>query len=236
MKLAVICPTNTWFMPYLRNYLDLLQISTVDYDVIYWDRLHTDETNAGIAFRDSKIGYQRGFFDYLKFRRFVLKSLEKHRYDSAIVLGIQMAFMLRDVLTRRFRNAYILDVRDYNKVIRLFDIKRVVDSSYVTVISSRGYTEWLPKSDKYRVNHNTRVSSLEDVSRVVDLDRSDVVRISCIGVIRDYLANIALIDSLRNERGFELYFHGDGPVCEAIIQYTRDKGIENVFFTGRYRI
>ena len=45
MKVAIICPTNTNYMPYLDNYLCVLSKIGIDYDLIVWDRFKIDNFN-----------------------------------------------------------------------------------------------------------------------------------------------------------------------------------------------
>ena len=64
MKIALICPSNMLYMPYVDNYTKILDEINVDYSVINWDRFKI-EKDREFVYRDSKIGHQRNFLDYL---------------------------------------------------------------------------------------------------------------------------------------------------------------------------
>ena len=88
-----------------------------------------------------------------------------------IVFGIQLTFFLKNILQKKDLNINILiDIRDYNKIIN-FNIKKVIDNSYFTVISSPGYKEWLPNSGKYIINHNTQISSINTLKEVKQFEK-----------------------------------------------------------------
>ena len=123
MKIALICPSNMLYMPYVDNYTKILDEINVDYSVINWDRFKI-EKDSEFTYRDSKIGYQRGFLDYFKYSRFVLNILEKNKYDKVVVFGIQLVFFLKRHLIREYSNKYIIDIRDHNRIIKYFSIEK----------------------------------------------------------------------------------------------------------------
>jgi hypothetical protein len=221
-------------MPYVSNYEKILKENEVDYEIINWDRFHIEEADSIFKYRDSKIGHQRNFLDYYKFKNFIVKRLKAAMYDKVIVFGIQLTYFLRRILVENYKNNYVIDFRDYNIIINFFNIKRVINNSKFTVISSPGYREWLPSSDRYTVNHNTQINCLEALKEINSNFGSEKITISCIGAIRDYAINISLIDCLKNHKDIKLCFHGEGIINKDIDKYIEDNGIKNVFLTGRY--
>lgn len=235
MKIALICPSNMLYMPYVENYTNILDEIDLEYDIINWDRFKIEKESEFI-YRDSKVGHQRGFLDYFKYSRFVLNILKKNNYDKVVVFGIQLVFFLKSHLIKEYSNKYIIDIRDHNRIIKYFNIKKAVNNSTFTVLSSHGYKDWLPESNKYIINHNTRIESLDQLREVnpFDLSSSNKIFVGCIGALRDYKINIDFIESLKNSEIVQLNYHGEGDINEDVSRYLFEHGINNVKLTGRY--
>jgi hypothetical protein len=234
MRIALICPSNLLYMPYVSNFERILEASAVEYEVINWDRFHIED-NHPLKYRDSKIGHRRNVLDYYKFSVFISEKLKLNNYDKVIVFGMQVAFFIKSILLNNYNGKYILDIRDYNKIMRFFNIKETIDNSSFTVISSPGYKEWLPESNKYIINHNTQVSCLEDLEEINIDFKKEKLDLANIGAIRDYSINIKLINSLRNSNAFNMYFHGEGSINKNISRHLKINNIKNVYLTGRYK-
>ncbi|MCB2287717.1 hypothetical protein LGK99_11570 [Clostridium algidicarnis] len=235
MKVALICPSNMLYMPYVDNYTKIINEIDVEYSIINWDRFKI-EKESKFVYRDSKIGHQRRFLDYFKYSRFVLNILKKNNYDKIIVFGTQVVFFLKRYLLREYKNKYIIDIRDHNRIIKYFNIEKVIDNSTFTVLSSPGYKEWLPKSSKYVINHNTKTESLNELREVEPFDLSicNKITVGCIGALRDYKINIDLIEALKNNEFIQLNYHGEGDINTDISKYLIENDIDNVNLTGRY--
>ena len=235
MKIALICPSNILYMPYVDNYTKIFDEIDVDYSVINWDRFKI-EKDSEFTYRDSKIGHQRSFLDYYIYSRFVLNILKKNNYDKVVVFGIQLVFFLKRHLIKEYRDKYIIDIRDHNRIIKYFNIEKTIEHSNFTVISSPGYKEWLPESNNYVINHNTQIESLAELKEVkpFDLSSSNEISVGCIGALRDYKINIDFIESLKNNEIVKLNYHGEGNINQGISKYLLEHGIKNVNLTGRY--
>ncbi len=236
MKIALICPSNLLYMPYVGNYEKILKENHVDYDIINWDRFNIEDGNNSLKYRDLKTGHQRNLIDYYKFNKFIKKRLDLVQYKKIIVFGIQLAFFLKDILNKRFKSNYVVDIRDYNKIISWFRVAKVIDNSSFAVLSSPGFKKWLPSSNKYIINHNTQINSLNDLNEISDntINR-EKINISYIGSIRDYKINIDLIESLKSSNRIKLFYHGQGIINKNINEYIDLNNIKNVRLTGRYK-
>jgi hypothetical protein len=234
MSIALICPSNMLYMPYVENYIKILNEDNLDYSIINWDRFHIEGENCELKYKNSKIGHQRNYYDYYKYAKFIIKKLNEKKYDKLVIFGLQLSYFLKGYLLKNYKGNYILDIRDYNKIIRFFNINKLIDSSGFTVVSSNAYKQWLPICNKYAINHNTQLTSLEDLYPVDFRCTQNKINISCIGAIRDYDVNSELINSLKNSDNISLYYHGEGIINEDIKQFLLSKKIGNVFFTGRY--
>ena len=183
----------------------------------------------GITSRASK-----KFFDYYKYYKFVINVLDNNRFDKLIVFGLQMTFFLNRYLIRNYSGKYIIDIRDYNNILKIFNPMKVIEYSAFTVISSPGYIKWLPKSDIFLINHNTQIKSFSELVSPSLNNKPNKINISYIGAIRDLNINIDFINSLANNKFFDLYYHGEGDINNKMMRYLSDNYVSNVVFTGRY--
>lgn len=233
MRIALICPSNLLYMPYVKNYKRVLDANKIVYDTIYWDRLHSElEGMDPLVYRDQKIGHPRNVIDYFKYKSFVEKKIKAKKYDKVIVFGIQLAFFLRKLL-KKYKGQFILDIRDYNKILKYFNIEKIIKDSSFTVLSSEGFKDWLPKDGNYIINHNTRITNKQYEDSIIKSD--GLLNISYIGTLRDLEVNINLIKSLKNNPKFNLNYHGEGIINKDIKSYLIDQQINNVRVTGGYK-
>ena len=233
MKVVLICPSNMLVMPYVTNYVDILKSSKADYTIINWDRLCL-ENESEFTFRDGKKGLQRSFSDYCRYSKFITAHLNKIQYDKVVVFGLQLSFFLSALLQNRFAGNYILDVRDRNKIINFLNLKKIIKNSSFVVISSNGYKKWMPPSDKYIINHNTRISSIEEIKPANSIDINKPIHIGYIGAPRDYRINAKLIKALIDSKRIKLFFHGAGVINDRIETLIGANNVKNVFQTGKY--
>lgn len=234
MKIALLCPSNMLYMPYVENYKKILDQFGTDYDIINWDRFKIEEESEWV-YRDNKVGHQRNFFDYYYYSKHVIKTIKRNRYDKVIVFGMQLSFFLKSFLKKEYDNKYVFDIRDYNKIIHFFNVRSLINSSCFTTISSHGFMEWLPNNCNYVVNHNTWIEKIDcmDIEDVLKTHSSQI-RISYIGSIRDFDMNSKFISVIANNKSIELIFNGDGIAYNQLVKYVDENSISNIKFTGRY--
>lgn len=234
MRVAFICPSNMLYMPYVENYKEILKQMGVDIQIINWDRFNIEDSSE-FVYRDSKLGHQRGFFDYYKYSKFITILLKKHNFDRVIIFGVQLTFFMKRILLTNYSNKFIIDIRDHNKIIKYFNLKKIIDKSDFTVVSSPAYREWLPKSNKYVICHNASLKSLKKTQEFTNLCLpAEKISIGCIGALRDYQVNIDLIDSLMNSDVIKLNYHGKGDINDNVLRYLDENNIHNVSLTGKY--
>jgi len=221
------------YMPYVSNYEKILKESNVDYTIINWDRFQIEDRSA-YKYRDKKIGHKRNYYDYLKYKKFVLEKLNEIKYDKLIIFGLQLSYFLKAFLLKNHKGKYIIDIRDYNQIIKFFNIKKLIENSAFTVISSPGYRLWLPSCQNYIINHNTQINSIKELKPVSIKSKYKKISIACIGAIRDHDINIAFINSLKNNDNIKIYFHGQGDINKDITNHIIVNKINNVMLTGKY--
>lgn len=231
MKILFLCPTNPKYMPYLDNYLTVLNEFDVDFNLLIWDRFGIEKNEKNFIFRRGENKHQRGFLDYYYYSKFIEKHISENSYDKIICFGLQTAFFIKNILCSKFFNKFVLDIRDYNTIKKFYNFKKVISCSSCTVISSKGYIKWLPESDKYIVNHNF---NFRDLSGVYDLNEKKIKKlsISSIGALRDLKINVDFVYSLKNSSSINVNFHGRGDINSVLLSKT--KGCENVYITGFY--
>ena len=66
MKVLLVCPSNTLFMPYLENYTTIFSDNNISYDTLLWNRFGYEE-RAQYQFTDKKKGHRRNLFDYINY-------------------------------------------------------------------------------------------------------------------------------------------------------------------------
>lgn len=232
MKIALVCPSNLLYMPYVKNYKELFEKIDVNYEMIYWDRLHIEPKEDPLIYRDSKKGHSRNFVEYYKYKKFIAKKLKSGNYDKVIVFGIQLAFFLKRVL-KNYSGKYIIDIRDYNKILKFISLKKQIYNAKHVVISSEGFKEWLPKSTRYVINHNTRNDQIEEIEYLNN--KTEKNSISYVGTLRDLDINIEFIEALKNNNRYKLNYHGEGIISNKLKSYVAENQIKNVYLSGLYK-
>lgn len=230
MRIGLICPSNMLYMPYVTVYENILKEYKINYEIINWDRFHIEESIN--TYRDAKIGHQRNFFDYCKYKRYILNKMAVAKYDKVVVFSLQLVYFLQGFLLNYYQGKYILDIRDHSKIIYFLNMKRVINKSMFTVVSSPGFGKWLPDSNKIIVNHNTQINSLKELKRsTISFNDFRKIKVSFIGSIRDIKINVELIKSLKNLSKFELLYYGAN---DYFIKFCDLKTIQNVKINERY--
>jgi len=243
MKIALIISGNLFMAPYLELYLNFLNKSNLEYDVISWNRKLINEP-VSISYNSSqtdKKGYVFRLYSYLGYRKFVIDNLRKNNYDKVYVSTIAIAVLLYPYLKKNYYQRYLFDIRDYSIILKFTSkiFKRLVDNSAATVISSAGFRLWLPRSSKYIVTHNFpfKISArkIQSFSNGNDFDQnSDALEIATIGSFRDYNACKTIMNAFKNCEPYILNFIGSGPVYEPLRQYAAKNKIQNILFYGQY--
>jgi hypothetical protein len=234
MKIAIIGDSSLLYMPYVNNYVNLLNKKKVSFTIINWDRFQMEDIRDEYKYRDKKVGHRRGYLDYFKYCKFIKKRLNEENFDRLIICGIPLAYFLKKYLLKYFKGRYIIDIRDYHKIIKITSINNLVENSVFTVLSSPGFKEWLPKVGKYYINHNTQIYLNSQIEENTDFVYKERINVAYIGALRDYQLNIDLVNSLKNNNSFTLLFHGEGEINKDIQQYLQSNNIQNVYLTGRY--
>lgn len=239
MKIALLLSANIKLNPYIEIFRKELDAMGVKYDVISWDRESLGEDD-GIIYKypapntRSKLGKM---LDYYKFSRFAQKTIKENNYDKLIVFGAAMAVFMYDFLNKNYKHRFWFDYRDLTieqQFMRRF--KKVCDISSYISISSPGFVKAFPASYDFILSHNFDINEVLKAISCKTVSKSSVqtMTISTIGGIRDYNANVEVIESLKNNEEFRLKFIGKGPSAVPLEEFVKTNKIDNVDFQGFY--
>lgn len=163
MKACIVSYDEYLNIPYVKDYEAILNEHKIKYDFIFWNRsdLHEFNYKGHNAYnfnwktKKSKLSKIIPFFLWSRFARGVIK---KNSYDFLIICTTVPAILLVDILIKKYRGKYLLDIRDFTyeniSIYKYFESK-IINASKLTIISSKGFLTWLPKGSKaYVLTHN----------------------------------------------------------------------------------
>lgn len=237
--------------PYIQSYIDVFERQGIAYDLLYWNR-HMDDVSSNPNNYITYDKYTEITYPFWKkvikikgFARFVKKHLSTNEYSYVVVFTIAHAVFMSSVLRKQYKGRYVFDIRDYSPLCKIGLVQRIIDrlveNSSFTVVSSAGFLRWLPKGDKYRyiVAHNTTMGMIDKYIERNNVTTpnitKDVLSILTIGQIRDYNANVIMMEALKEEKNIRMVYAGYGLASDDLEKYAEDHHMENVCFTGRYK-
>lgn len=239
MKVALILSSNIKLNPYIEIFRKELNQMDVQYDVISWDRDSLGESD-GIVYKypaPNTRGRIGKMLDYYKFSKFAQKTIKENKYDKLIVFGAAIAVFMYNFLNKNYKNRFWFDYRDLTIEQQFMGrFKKVCDISSYISISSPGFEKAFPVKYDFILSHNFDINEVREAvsNNVVPKLSTETITISTIGGIRDYDANVEVIESLKNRAEFKLRFIGKGPSAEPLAQYVKANNIKNIEFQGFY--
>lgn len=235
-------------MPYLKLYLENLNTEKNEVHLVYWNRDEKQEDLSSVEninLHEFKCGQEdevakiSKIQNFLKFKKYV-KSVLKEDFDFLIVLQTVTAVLLFDLLmSGRFKGNYIFDYRDCTyENIRLYKflVKKLVEKSRITFVSSKGFKKYLPDSEKIKCVHNILSEDIE-FSEKQELNKipSEKIRIGFWGFLREEKVNLEIIKKISQDARFELHYYGrEQKTALNLKEYVLQNQIKNVFFHGEY--
>lgn len=213
MKVGIICFWDRYATPYLSKYEQLFDEKHVDYDVILWDRGSTSSEqfkSTDIVIKIPVLGKKHEKLRaMLLWRKRILDILRRKKYTKLVILSTSPGILLFRYLEKYYKRNYIFDIRDYTY--ELFNLyfsieKKVINNSWFTTISSKGFESWLPKHD-YVLNHNI-THCVESSYRAKDLRSIRPLNFSFIGNLRVYDATYNMILALKDVDWIQQSFVG----------------------------
>lgn len=240
MKVALIIPSVHWNCPYADIYARLFESHGVDYDIISFNRkLDKEDTKYHFDYGlSNSSGVLKKLIAIKKYCSFVKKVLKDEQYDRLVVFSSQLGLGLLDFLLRYYQGRYIIDYRDISVEQHLkYPFKKLLENSFMNVVSSPGFLRVLPQEFKYEICHNLNVdiaekATHEEVNGDWPCGNKHIITI---GGIRDYEANVSVIDAINGKKGYSLSFVGRGESSPRLADYCKRNNITNVSFVGFYK-
>ncbi len=243
-KAALIFIGNIEFCPYRKEYESILGEMGMDYHILFWKRqdLSTDYPSNYLCFdfpSDLKKKKMFKFYDFFRYACWLKTMVKSHSYTHLVFLDT-MSGML-GYLTGCISpdSCALLEIRDYTyeKIpwFRLLEHALMKKMTYVC-ISSKAFLRFLPPYD-YCITHNfNTLEYLEfcESKKFIRKSAKEPLNIVYTGALKYFNYQRAIIEELKNDGTFNLYYHGIGPDYEKIKKYCFDNGIKNVTFTGLY--
>lgn len=241
MKLLIVDTVSPDRAPYLKYYEDVCKKLKVNYDRFLWDRDHDGGLEySGNTFLLHKIcpfgkGKIYKILPMLEYRRNLLKVLKHGNYTHLVLINSLASFMIYNYVLENYKEHYIMDIRDYTyEKYSIYGrrINRLVSNSAFTTISSKGFLRFLDDNAKIVLNHN--ISNLANKIDEPTLLKRNPVSIGFVGSVRYQHENMQLIDSLKDNKKYELLFIGSIVNGCNLKSICEDKKIRNVFFDGKF--
>lgn len=242
MKVALLLPAEPEKAPYIQYYIDVFKEKGIEYDVIAWNRSGNNPKvlerlimyEAPSPDTLSNIKKVRGFWG---FKQFVEKTVRQKQYDRLVVHTIMLAVFMSSFLKQYYGGKYILDIRDECSLYGIMKLRLPVllKYSFCNVISSWGFKTWLPEAE-YVISHNIGFRWKEKMNMPApdSFFHHQPLDILTIGQIRHFDGNRILIDELGNRGNMKMHFAGDGVDVSRLVEYCKEKKINNMVFSGRY--
>lgn len=252
-KILIVGFSKLEYMPYLKLYKEALENEHgVSVDLLVWDRDGGKKNSSNDDIRPFKGLYRfREELDddkrkiekvkpFLKFRKYLLSVLKSGDYNKLILMHTFPALLICDVLFFKYKKKYIFDFRDVtyekNPLFR-FLIKTIAKMSYQTFLSSKEFSKFFSGVKNISIVHNASVKELREKKRAsvkTDPQRTPI-KIGFWGFIRHLDVNLKIIQSLANDKRFELHYFGKkNDVQEQLKKYIQSKEIRNIYFHGEY--
>lgn len=230
------------YCPYLNRYTESLEKSNTKYEVLYWNR-----EGSSNKYPDNYIGYVKKsrlnksiyhkFFDFIGYKLWLNRKLKNTKYDKLIILSTLSGIISFEFLLNKYKNKYIFDIRDYsyehNRIFYMIE-KKIIENSYFTCISSEGFKNFLPQDYPYIIAHNFSIDDYKNRKRFTKKKNGALLNLVFIGSVRYFEHQVKIINHLKDDHRFRMYFHGSGAELDIFIQYCKENKIQNVIFTGGY--
>lgn len=240
-KICILSTVNIKHMTMLSIYTEYLERNNIEYDIIYIDKYQEKENiNAkNIYSYELKINREwsmpRKLIKYYGFKNYAKEIIKNNKYDFIIVWNSFTAFMFSGFLSKKYKDKYCINIRDYayEKYLPVYvKIKQVIKNSSFTTISSDGFRQFLPKHE-YITVHSLNKKILKNCKPKNELrKKGEPIRITFIGYVRFFENDKKLIDALGNDDRFIVQFFGEG--SQVLESYAKEKKYSNIICKGRF--
>lgn len=249
-KILIMGFTKIKYMPYMNFYLENINKSKNDIHLLYWNRDLQDENlseyeaftlHEFMCYQEDDVSKISKLSSFIKYRNFTRRIIQKYKFDFIFVLHSLPGVLLSNILTRQYRNKFILDYRDSTyEGFGLFKkiVGALVKKSKATFVSSDAFRGFLPESEKDKIftSHNLLMDSLNHRNeRELYGVQSNKIRIAFWGFVRHEEINKEIIKKISKDNRFELHYYGrEQQVALNLKKYVSEIEAKNIFFHGEY--
>lgn len=236
-RIGIVSGAPVNLAPYLTFYTSLAEQSGREYII-----LNTE--TSGVVFNPGrqviftypyKAGLLHGVKRSIAGLRFVISNLVRFNCKRIVVSPTRTGLKLFLLLYLFMKDRYIFDIRDYtceSRPFRKWQEDCLIKHSYLTVISSRGFMEWVLPSAKVKVAHNIPLNA-PMYGKAKNLVWP--VTLGYVGLVAYPRENQALIQQLKNDSRYNIVFFGEVSKTWNTKEYLElNRDISNVSFMGPY--
>lgn len=237
MKICILGAVNIKHMTLISHYLDNINLDKNKVDIIHVDKYGINEEIENVTMYkfpikiDNKWTKIRKAKEYYNFKPYAQRIINQNHYDLIIVWGTYTAHLFKDFLVKKYSNRYILNIRDYfyekNKIV-YYRMKKLVENSLITTISSDGFLEFLPPSEKYQVIYSFNRRIIKNSKKNTEFINKLPLKISFIGNNRFYDIHKTFMKKLKNDERFILQYFGTG--SDNLRKFAEENEIMNTKF------
>lgn len=236
MKVAIITCTTIKYMPYLTLYENILQKKNVEYIIINDHEEQEIQKNQFVFQKSEGKTIGDKIKRFIEWRKFVKQIIKAEKVEKIILLTTWPGVKMVDYWCRQFKNRFILDIRDFTDEDQ-FIYKRLVDklikTSYMTCISSKGFYRWLSKNSKIHIFHNYDINK-KISEKKPSWNINDIV-IGYVGLINYEVPNMLMIQALKNEKNIRFIYKGKIEEACRLKKKCEERKYSHVDFTGPYQ-
>lgn len=237
--IGIIVPGNRKYTPYVENYIDTLTAENAQYRIMSWNKNGIEEDNIDFSFnyKVDDFDRKRMLLGYLRFLCACRKYIRKNGIDQLIILTAAPAFFLTKAFLSKFRDRFILDIRDDSPFIRRFPklFHEICGMAKSVVVSSGHYTEWTGRDTVLCHNADLGLLAKHKDDPVSTMNNEDPIRITYAGVMIEGDCNIRTLEQFQNDQRFEFVYIGkESPDKQKIAEYVKTHAVNNVKFEGVY--
>lgn len=239
MKIGIVCFWDRTATPYLDKYETILSENHIEYESILWDRGKETTPKPNDVIVSLPISKKLIFkvFNFFQWRKKLISILRTKKYDKLIILTTVPGILLRNYLKRYYKNQYIFDIRDYTlEKIAMFRrlTENVIDNSYFSTISSKGFYQWLDKSAKIIPNHNLTYNHTNSI-KLPDFSQP-IIEFGFVGNVRLDKQTRDVLLKLKNSKRYISSFYGRIMPHSDIVDFVSDNKITNTKFSGEFTL
>jgi hypothetical protein len=243
MKVCLVSFIAPYTIPYINIYIKKIKELQLDCDIIFWDRDGSckDEVKDRIHYipfvskAPTNLSKIKRYLQYIPATIFIRKKLKKGNYNKVIFLQTHAAIACKSIILKQYSNKYIIDIRDFTlenfSLFRKVE-KKVIEKSFCTVISSRGYKKFLP-SFEYILAHNYTKIEQKILETVYNNCKKEKINIAFIGYIRFYDIAKKILILFANDSRFHISYIGTG--ANILKEFCDKYNIKNITLHDKFK-